>query len=204
MFYSEVLDSLQRTLEENIKVDNLILEINSSKYAYNIAMHELIPLVIKSILEVPQLKSPTPLPPAQLLLEVKKVSMQPIMLLSLSLPKHLCACEQQGKVSGILRGIPHLKLPLPLTLNPHPFPSSHPFPLPVTLTPDPSPSPLNLSPTPHPFPLPLTLTPAQLLPVINKDQGKATSIYSSFLSLYVFEQQSFNILVKNSDITDSL
>ena len=161
MFYSEVLDSLQRTLEENIKVDNLILEINSSKYAYNIAMHELIPLVIKSILEVPQLKSPTPLPPAQLLLEVKKVSMQPIVLFSLSLNKLLCAYEQQGKGSGILRGIPHLKFPSPLT-------------------------------------------PAQMLPVINKDQGKATSIYSSFLSLYVFEQQSFNILVKNSDITDSL
>ncbi|XP_030832339.1 translation initiation factor eIF-2B subunit epsilon [Strongylocentrotus purpuratus] len=73
LFYSEVLDSLQRTIEENIKVDNLILEINSSKYAYNIAMHELIPLVMKAILEMPHLKASGPLSSQQLLLAVKKL-----------------------------------------------------------------------------------------------------------------------------------
>ncbi|XP_041465652.1 translation initiation factor eIF-2B subunit epsilon-like [Lytechinus variegatus] len=73
LFYGEVLDSLQRTIEENIKVDNVILEINSSKYAYNIAMHELISLVMKAILEMPQLKASGPMTSQQLLLAIKKL-----------------------------------------------------------------------------------------------------------------------------------
>nr|XP_054756669.1 translation initiation factor eIF-2B subunit epsilon-like [Lytechinus pictus] len=73
LFYGEVLDSLQRTIEENIKVDNVILEINSSKYAYNIAMHELISLVMKAILEMPQLKASGSMTSQQLLLAIKKL-----------------------------------------------------------------------------------------------------------------------------------
>ena len=34
-FCREVLESLQRGLKEGIKVDNLVLEINGSKFAYD-------------------------------------------------------------------------------------------------------------------------------------------------------------------------
>ncbi|XP_072167243.1 translation initiation factor eIF2B subunit epsilon-like [Diadema setosum] len=73
LFYQEVFDSLQRTVEENIKVDNLILEVNSSKYAYNISMHELVSLVTKAVLDLPHHKASEPLAPPQLLLAVKKL-----------------------------------------------------------------------------------------------------------------------------------
>ncbi|XP_078618032.1 translation initiation factor eIF2B subunit epsilon-like isoform X2 [Branchiostoma floridae x Branchiostoma japonicum] len=51
IFYTEVLDSMQRAIEENINADNLILEINSSKYAYNISMQELNVCVVRCVLE---------------------------------------------------------------------------------------------------------------------------------------------------------
>lgn len=52
-FYNEVLESLQRGYEEKIKGDNLVLEINSSKYAYNVTMKEVNMLVIKAMLSLP-------------------------------------------------------------------------------------------------------------------------------------------------------
>lgn len=53
-FYNEVHDSLQRGIEEKIKVENLILEINSSKHAYNVTIKEVNSLVIKAILKLSQ------------------------------------------------------------------------------------------------------------------------------------------------------
>ncbi|XP_019619649.1 PREDICTED: translation initiation factor eIF-2B subunit epsilon-like [Branchiostoma belcheri] len=57
IFYTEVLDSMQRAIEENINADNLILEINSSKYAYNISMQELNVCVVRCVLEVAHLRA---------------------------------------------------------------------------------------------------------------------------------------------------
>lgn len=57
MFYSEVLDCLQHRTEKKIKFENLILEINSSKHAYNITMKEVNTLLMKAILELPLQKS---------------------------------------------------------------------------------------------------------------------------------------------------
>ncbi|XP_077557734.1 translation initiation factor eIF2B subunit epsilon-like [Haemaphysalis longicornis] len=57
LFYNEVVESLQRGVEENVKCDNLILEINSSRYAYNIAMRGVIAVVTRVVLEMPILLS---------------------------------------------------------------------------------------------------------------------------------------------------
>ncbi|CAH1225813.1 EIF2B5 [Branchiostoma lanceolatum] len=57
IFYTEVLDSMQRAIEENINADNLILEINSSKYAYNISMQELNVCVVRCVLESAHLRA---------------------------------------------------------------------------------------------------------------------------------------------------
>ncbi|XP_038069205.1 translation initiation factor eIF-2B subunit epsilon-like isoform X2 [Patiria miniata] len=67
LFYNEVIDSMQRTIEENVKLENLILEVNSSKYAYNVSMRELVQLVVKAVLEMPHLKVTEPLQASQLL-----------------------------------------------------------------------------------------------------------------------------------------
>lgn len=53
LFYSEVVESLQRGMEENVKCDNLILEINSSRYAYNITMKGVIAIVARVVVELP-------------------------------------------------------------------------------------------------------------------------------------------------------
>ncbi|CAG2161273.1 unnamed protein product [Oppiella nova] len=53
VFYDEVVDSLQRGIKERVVCDNLILEINSSKHAYNVPMKDLNFLVIKAILDLP-------------------------------------------------------------------------------------------------------------------------------------------------------
>ncbi|XP_054711048.1 translation initiation factor eIF-2B subunit epsilon-like [Uloborus diversus] len=53
LFYSEVFESLQRGVEEKIKAENMILEINSSKHAYNVTMKEVNTLLIKAILKLP-------------------------------------------------------------------------------------------------------------------------------------------------------
>lgn len=40
VFLSEVIDSLARGFEDKLQCDNLILEINSSRYAYNVTVRE--------------------------------------------------------------------------------------------------------------------------------------------------------------------
>ena len=85
MFYNEVLETLQRATEENVNVENLVLEINSSKFAYNISMKELNYHVFKGVLELPHLKvKPELLTGPQLLLELKKVSTIVIIWLIMS------------------------------------------------------------------------------------------------------------------------
>lgn len=40
VFLTEVIDSLARGFEDKLQCDNLILEINSSRYAYNVTVRE--------------------------------------------------------------------------------------------------------------------------------------------------------------------
>uniref|UniRef100_A0A8C5HIA4 Translation initiation factor eIF2B subunit epsilon n=1 Tax=Gouania willdenowi TaxID=441366 RepID=A0A8C5HIA4_GOUWI len=49
----EVLGTLQRGLEENISCDNLVLEINSLKYAYNVTLKEVMQILTRVVLEYP-------------------------------------------------------------------------------------------------------------------------------------------------------
>lgn len=42
MFFTEVIDSLTRGFEDELHCENLILEINSSRYAYNVTVKEVI------------------------------------------------------------------------------------------------------------------------------------------------------------------
>ncbi|KZC07203.1 Translation initiation factor eIF-2B subunit epsilon [Dufourea novaeangliae] len=53
MFLSEVIDSLLRGFQDRLNCENLILEINSSRYAYNVSMREVTYNVIKAILSLP-------------------------------------------------------------------------------------------------------------------------------------------------------
>lgn len=53
VFQLEVLGTLQRGLEENIGCDNLVLEINSLKYAYNITLKEVMQILTRVVLEFP-------------------------------------------------------------------------------------------------------------------------------------------------------
>ncbi|XP_075717990.1 translation initiation factor eIF2B subunit epsilon [Rhinoderma darwinii] len=53
VFQNEVLGTLQRGVEENISCDNLVLEINSLKYAYNISLVEVMQTLCKVVLEFP-------------------------------------------------------------------------------------------------------------------------------------------------------
>lgn len=55
MFLQEVIDSLARGYEEKLKCDYLILEINSSRYAYNIQLHEVNFYVVRALLSMPVL-----------------------------------------------------------------------------------------------------------------------------------------------------
>ncbi|GFQ71407.1 translation initiation factor eIF-2B subunit epsilon [Trichonephila clavata] len=52
-FYREVLDSLQRACDENVNSANIILEINSSKHAYNISIKEVVSVLVKALLKLP-------------------------------------------------------------------------------------------------------------------------------------------------------
>ncbi|KAH9414859.1 DnaJ sub C member 3, partial [Dermatophagoides pteronyssinus] len=51
-FYDEVYDSLLRAIKEQSDQDNIILEINSSKHAYNVPVNEVNALVIKALLNL--------------------------------------------------------------------------------------------------------------------------------------------------------
>ncbi|VVC89134.1 unnamed protein product [Leptidea sinapis] len=53
IFLQEVVDSLARGYEDKLKCDYLILEINSSRYAYNIQLHEVNFFVVKALLSLP-------------------------------------------------------------------------------------------------------------------------------------------------------
>lgn len=53
MFLSEVIDSLLRGYQDKLNCENLILEINSSRYAYNVTICEVTYNVIKAILSLP-------------------------------------------------------------------------------------------------------------------------------------------------------
>lgn len=53
IFLSEVIDSLARGYEEKANPDFLILEINSSRYAYNMSLDEVNYYVVKAILSLP-------------------------------------------------------------------------------------------------------------------------------------------------------
>ncbi|XP_045459624.1 translation initiation factor eIF-2B subunit epsilon [Melitaea cinxia] len=57
IFLQEVIDSLARGYEENLKCDYLILEINSSRYAYNIQLHEVNFFVVRALLSMPILEN---------------------------------------------------------------------------------------------------------------------------------------------------
>ncbi|XP_072051425.1 LOW QUALITY PROTEIN: translation initiation factor eIF2B subunit epsilon-like [Amphiura filiformis] len=82
LFYNEVVETLQRASEENVNLENLVLEINSSKFAYNISMRELNYHVFKGILEMPHMRAkPQVLSAQQLLLELKKLLTKIVILL---------------------------------------------------------------------------------------------------------------------------
>ncbi|KAF2879036.1 hypothetical protein ILUMI_27130 [Ignelater luminosus] len=53
LFLTEVIDSLARGFEDKLQCDNLILEINSSRYAYNVTVKEVNFNVVKAILMLP-------------------------------------------------------------------------------------------------------------------------------------------------------
>lgn len=53
MFLTEVIDSLLRGFQDKLNCENLILEINSSRYAYNVTMREVTYNVVKAILCLP-------------------------------------------------------------------------------------------------------------------------------------------------------
>ncbi|MBN3285382.1 EI2BE factor, partial [Polyodon spathula] len=53
VFQVEVMGTLQRGMEESIGCDNLVLEINSLKYAYNITLKEVMQILTKVVLEFP-------------------------------------------------------------------------------------------------------------------------------------------------------
>lgn len=52
MFYREVKDSLQRGCKENVYWENLLLEINSSKYAYNFSLRDVVVGLTKAVFEI--------------------------------------------------------------------------------------------------------------------------------------------------------
>ena len=61
IFLSEVLETIRQGLAEHVSVDNMILEVNSSKHAYNIAISEVPGAILKAILYGPQQKGHNPL-----------------------------------------------------------------------------------------------------------------------------------------------
>lgn len=56
VFLTEVIDSLERGYKEKTKPDYLILEINSSRYAYNMSLSEVNFYVVKALLNLYPIK----------------------------------------------------------------------------------------------------------------------------------------------------
>uniref|UniRef100_A0A1B6C3B5 Translation initiation factor eIF2B subunit epsilon n=2 Tax=Clastoptera arizonana TaxID=38151 RepID=A0A1B6C3B5_9HEMI len=56
LFYSEVVDSLVRGYEDKVLCDNLVLEINSSRYAYNVSLQEVTFNVVRALLTLTSLE----------------------------------------------------------------------------------------------------------------------------------------------------
>ncbi|XP_006002414.1 translation initiation factor eIF-2B subunit epsilon [Latimeria chalumnae] len=65
VFQNEVVGTLQRGLEEHISWENLVLEINSLKYAYNISLKEVMQTLCKVALEFPLQEQDPELPANQ-------------------------------------------------------------------------------------------------------------------------------------------
>lgn len=59
-FYSEIMDNFKRGVTENISCDNLILEVNSMKHAYNIPINEVNTLIMQALIEVSDSTSTSP------------------------------------------------------------------------------------------------------------------------------------------------
>lgn len=70
-FYGEVLESVRSGIAEKVSTENLTLEINASKHAYNIPIADVPLAVVKAILEGPPAKAGTPGQPKELLAYVK-------------------------------------------------------------------------------------------------------------------------------------
>ena len=71
MFHGEVMESLQRGAKEGVKVDNLVLEVNSSRHAYAITPTQVIHSVLTAILEIAA-SNAAETPKQKLVIEVKK------------------------------------------------------------------------------------------------------------------------------------
>lgn len=56
---TEVIDSLERGYKEKTNPDFLILEINSSRYAYNMSLSEVNFYVVKALLNLYPIKEPS-------------------------------------------------------------------------------------------------------------------------------------------------
>ncbi|XP_037936490.1 translation initiation factor eIF-2B subunit epsilon [Teleopsis dalmanni] len=78
IFLSEVMDSLARGFQEKSNPDFLILEINSSRYAYNMSLKEVNFYVVKAIFSLQSIKEPTN---KNILIEINNVLKQlgPVM-----------------------------------------------------------------------------------------------------------------------------
>lgn len=59
VFLTEVIDSLERGYKEKTNPDFLILEINSSRYAYNMSLSEVNFYVVKALLNLYPIKDPS-------------------------------------------------------------------------------------------------------------------------------------------------
>ncbi|XP_067944044.1 translation initiation factor eIF2B subunit epsilon-like [Watersipora subatra] len=59
LFYSELLDAFQRASAEKISAENIILDINSLKHAYNIQINEVNHMIMQAVLDRPNATSMT-------------------------------------------------------------------------------------------------------------------------------------------------
>nr|CAD7455375.1 unnamed protein product [Timema tahoe] len=53
LFFNEVMDSLSRGYDDKLQCDNLVLEINSSRYAYNVSVQEVNYHVVRALVSLP-------------------------------------------------------------------------------------------------------------------------------------------------------